>query len=505
MGPARFNHCLRRLPKEFAAIRSESVYRFSIGANTVESLRDGHLEPLTICWTSDGSLVFAARLEKANRKTPSRTDWWVVEGGGEIRNLTSAIGAVPTLLYADTRGSLIGTAGGDLWRIHTDEEPENLTGGFKPEIGSIVWPRGGNVGAQPLKEIITTVATSDGRDFFRFELDAGTIARLEKPVAEAILVDFSSETGIAVFTAATRSGTFLWLSKDENHRSIVETNQHLRGIVEAAVQQIEYESLQGEPLTGWVALPVGYEEGRAYPLIAFVYPGLVYGDQPPSHLTLNSARSLYNMQLLASRGYAVLFPSMPLGPDGVAGDPYMALPDAVLPAIDKVIEMGIADSERLGVMGQSFGGFGTYGLITQTNRFKAAVALAGFGDLVSLYGSFDARFRYGDHPHERRFPMWLFEIGQLRMGGPPWKDRERYLRNSPQTFIDQIETPLMIVQGDMDYVSMEQGEQIFTALFRQNKRAQFVRYWGEGHVIQSPANIRDLWERISAWFDKFLK
>ena len=61
----------------------------------------------------------------------------------------------------------------------------------------------------------------------------------------------------------------------------------------------------------------------------------------------------------------------------------------------------------------------------------------------------------------------------------------------------------MIVQGDMDYVTINQGEEFFTALYRQHKRARFVRYWGEGHVLESPANIKDLWQRMYAWFDEF--
>ena len=97
------------------------------------------------------------------------------------------------------------------------------------------------------------------------------------------------------------------------------------------------------------------------------------------------------------------------------------------------------------------------------------------------------------------------ETGQTRMGNPPWKDLGRYLRNSPLTYVDRVETPLMIIQGDMDYVAMQQGEQFFTALYRQNKRAKFVRYWGEGHVLQGPANVCDMWRQIYNWFDEFFK
>jgi dipeptidyl aminopeptidase/acylaminoacyl peptidase len=211
------------------------------------------------------------------------------------------------------------------------------------------------------------------------------------------------------------------------------------------------------------------------------------------------------MQALAAHGYVVVFPSMPLKPEGEPSDPYMDLQTGVIPAVDKMIEIGIADPKRIGVMGQSYGGYSTYGLVTQTNRFQAAVALAGLPDLISLYGQFDARERYSDHPQENLFYMSIAENGQERMGNPPWKDLGRYLRNSSIFYVDRVETPIMIMQGDMDYVAMQQGEEFFNSLYRQGKRARFVRYWGEGHVLESTANVTDMWKQIYAWFDEFLK
>ena len=96
----------------------------------------------------------------------------------------------------------------------------------------------------------------------------------------------------------------------------------------------------------------------------------------------------------------------------------------------------------------------------------------------------------------------LMESGQIRMGNPPWKDLGRYLRNSPIFSDERVQTPLLIIQGDLDFVGIEQGEEFFTALYRQGKRAEFVRYWGEGHVIQQPDNVRDMWKRIFAWFEQ---
>jgi dipeptidyl aminopeptidase/acylaminoacyl peptidase len=95
----------------------------------------------------------------------------------------------------------------------------------------------------------------------------------------------------------------------------------------------------------------------------------------------------------------------------------------------------------------------------------------------------------------------LLEDGQGRMGGPPWSDVERYLRNSPIMQVNRITTPLLIIQGDLDFIPVQQGEEMFTGLRRLGKRVTFVRYWGEGHSIDSPANIRDMWKRVFQWFD----
>ncbi len=198
-----------------------------------------------------------------------------------------------------------------------------------------------------------------------------------------------------------------------------------------------------------------------------------------------------------------LEPSMPLALEGEPDDPMLKLPNGVLPVVEHAVELGVADPDRIFLMGQSFGGYATYSLVTQTNRFKAAVALAGFCDLMSLYGVFDARLRYDDDAHEEMFMPKSLESAWARMGSPPQSDLGRYLRNSPLLQVDRVQTPLMIIQGDMDYVPIQQGEQFFTALYRQGKRAEFVRYWGEGHVLEGPANFRDMWRRIFDWFSQF--
>jgi dipeptidyl aminopeptidase/acylaminoacyl peptidase len=98
----------------------------------------------------------------------------------------------------------------------------------------------------------------------------------------------------------------------------------------------------------------------------------------------------------------------------------------------------------------------------------------------------------------------MSEGGQDALGAPPWKDAQRYIRNSPIFYADRVETPLLIIQGDMDYVHMQQGEEFFSAMNRQGKRARFIRYWTSGHVVGGANNL-DQWKQIFAWFDEFLK
>ncbi|NJQ98470.1 MAG: S9 family peptidase [Hydrococcus sp. CSU_1_8] len=276
----------------------------------------------------------------------------------------------------------------------------------------------------------------------------------------------------------------------------------MRAIAPGQLRQIEYISLDGEELKAQLILPPDYSPDRTYPVITWVYPGWVVSPIPHPSYELNFLNP-FNLQLAAARGYVVLEPSIPLNPEGEADDPMLKLLNGVLPAIEKAIALGIADPENLFLMGQSFGGYAVYGLIAQTNRFKAAVSLAGLANLVSLYGAFDPRFRYQNNAHEDFFHGALMESAQGAMGNPPWKDLGRYLRNSPIFAVDRVQTPLMIIQGDMDYVPIQQGEEFFASLYRQEKRAEFVRYWGEGHVLSSPANIKDMWERIFAWFNEF--
>jgi dipeptidyl aminopeptidase/acylaminoacyl peptidase len=502
-----------------------ALYRVNLGQHTITPQYPKELdvapiirEQAQIEWTSNGDLVIRAAKHLGDAKPTVRTrrDWYVIAKDGSAKCLTQNIEKDPPreVWPQDGRQAFIGVADSKIWRLNlAGGSAEDLTAQFGQKVSSIAWPSKTNSGTDEYRipgrtynQIVFDVRNATTLSPYLLELNSGKITPIKKPGEEAVFEAYDPKVGVGIYFNADRNGLEIWRTdvRSGNSTSLATANTFLRGIAEGEFKSIEYTSLSGEKLKGWLLLPYGYQPGKRYPMLAWVYAGSVYSEKQPSSALagINSSLSL-NMEIPAANGYVVLFPSMPNAPEGIAEDAMLRLPEGVLPAVDKAVEMGIADPDRLFLMGQSFGGFSTYGLVTQTQRFKAAASLAGLSDLVSLWGQFGARERYTDYPQEDLFMEALMEGGQVGLGGPPWKEWNRYIRNSPIFYVDRVQTPLMIIQGDMDYVAIQQGEEFFMSLYRQGKRAKFVRYWGEGHVLESPANIRDMWKQIFGWFDEF--
>ena len=258
---------------------------------------------------------------------------------------------------------------------------------------------------------------------------------------------------------------------------------------------IDWLSDDGKHLHGALLLPSNYRPGERYPLVVYAYGGVSLSDHFDRFGLAGSGPA--NMQLLATRGYAVLLPDAPQQ----VGTPMLDLAKAILPGVNKAIEIGIADPDRLAVMGHSYGGYTSIALIVQTGRFKAAISIAGVSDLIGSYGEMaEDASAYG---------VAIAERGQEAMGGTPWERRESYIENSPFFYFDRIQTPLLIVQGSRDTaVASFLGAQIFVALRRLGKEAQYAMYDGEGHSPSQEWNYEhqvDLSYRIIRWLDGHLR
>ncbi len=285
----------------------------------------------------------------------------------------------------------------------------------------------------------------------------------------------------------------IWMfdTDSRERQQVTDLNPHLRDLKFGNTRFVESETEKGKRLRGVLMLPADYEEGKQYPLVTWVYPGI--------------ARYIYsfgfddyimNFQLLAARGFAVLGVDMP----SISSKSFKKLPGYVLPAVDKVIEMGIADADRLGITGYGHGGYWTVGLMTQTNRFKAAVSGGGFYNLTRIYGDLTKRGR-------SLGIKWIESKNRMDIGGSLWEKRQRYIDNSPLFHLDKVETPVLVYCGEgYDGFDYTQSGELFSGLRRLEKRATFAWYRGEGHLVKywRPEHRADCWKRIIDWFEKHL-
>ncbi len=257
---------------------------------------------------------------------------------------------------------------------------------------------------------------------------------------------------------------------------------------------VEYLDADGGRRQASLLLPPDYVEGQQAPMIVIVYGGIM-GSQSIHRFGLFDCLCLADAHLYASHGYAVLLPDIPLGPR----DPRRGIPRGVLPAVNRVVELGIADPARIGVLGHSYGGYSVLALITQTEMFAAAVCSAGAVNLTSFYGALS---NAGD-------TSWLgwCESGQARLGGSLWESRDAYIENSSLFYLDRVKTPLLLLSGDGDPGAFTQASETFSALRRLGQRVELRNYRGEDHWsgLWSEPNLRDVLERTLAWFDEHLK
>jgi dipeptidyl aminopeptidase/acylaminoacyl peptidase len=345
------------------------------------------------------------------------------------------------------------------------------------------------------------VGQQDG--FYRIDLTTGRATPLLEQgqcyscVSQSPHIAVSEEGGPAAYLAEDATHyPDLWLT-DSNFthtRRLTATNPEIDKYQLGKGRLIEWLSPDGESLKGALLLPADYEQGRRYPLLVWVYGGNKLSDHF-DRFGLGYA-SPFNMQLFATHGYAVLLPDAPQS----VGTPMLDVAKSVLPGINRAIELGIADPDRLGIFGHSNGGYSTAALIVQTQRFKAAIDIAGTANLLGLYTEMAK--------DGTAFGTAIVEHGQDALGGTLWELRDRYIENSPIFYLDRVSTPLLIVHGAEDTgVSSFLGDQLFIALQRLGKRVEYAKYQGEGH---SPAdwsypNQLDLCKRMIAWFDSYLK
>lgn len=271
-----------------------------------------------------------------------------------------------------------------------------------------------------------------------------------------------------------------------------DVNPQTKDYVWPTVELVEWISLDGEKLQGLLYKPSNFNYAKKYPMITYFYER--ESDTMHQYKTPAPSASTINISYFVSNGYVVFVPDIPYK----VGYPGESAVSAIVSGVNKVVDMGFVDPKKLGIQGQSWGGYQVAYLITETNMFAAAGAGAAVSNMFSAYGG----IRYGSGAARQL----QYEQGQSRIGGTMWEYPLRYLENSPIFYADKVQTPVLLMNNDADgAVPWTQGVEFFTALWRLQKPAWLLNYNGEDHNLLQRKNQKDLSIRLGQFFDHYLK
>lgn len=301
----------------------------------------------------------------------------------------------------------------------------------------------------------------------------------------------SKAPGVFAVQSATRPAELFTTKNFSNKQQLTQLNSTFGQYVMGESRLVTWKGTDGKDYKGTLLLPAGYEKGKRYPMVVWQRPSNV-GSMA---LDTFGLMAFENYQILATRGYAVFYPDFPASS---SREVQQRAREVVFPGIDRVIELGIADKDRIAVTGTSWGGYSTFVLVTMTDRFKAAVAESGPSNELDSFTTF---LRNGS---AMRVQEAFNDIG-----GSPWDARQNFLDASPVFHLDKVTTPLMIVhaRGDGDYsIPQSHATQVFVGLRYLNRTVSMLLYeGGHGFSASSFTDQQEIWNRVIAWYDRYLK
>ena len=273
-------------------------------------------------------------------------------------------------------------------------------------------------------------------------------------------------------------------------QKISNVNPQIMDFAWGDAELVAWNSLDGIPLQGVLIKPANFDPGTRYPVIVYFYRFFSQRLYEFNQMVVNHRP---NFPFYTSNGYAVFLPDIRFD----IGHPGFSATKCLVPGVQKLIDMGVADPQAIGLHGHSWSGYQTAFAITQTNIFSCAIAGAPVSNMTSAYSGI--RWQSG---LARQFQ---YEKTQSRIGGSLWESPELYIENSPVFFADRIQTPLLIMFGDEDgAVPWYQGIELYLAMRRLEKDCVFLQYRGEPHHPQKYANKLDYSIRMKEYFDHYL-
>ncbi|MDQ7066402.1 MAG: S9 family peptidase [candidate division KSB1 bacterium] len=392
-----------------------------------------------------------------------------------------------TVVFSSTDGVKEWIRNRNLYRIPVSGgRPKNITKNFDEHASFVAWSSDGNY-------VYFYATEGVARHLYRVPARGGKVKKITGGHSVHGAFDVSPDGRTIVFMRENAEHPDeLFVSRVSRYepKQVSAVNAIADEYRIADSEIISWKGADGWTIEGILTKPVDYQPGQRYPLILLIHGG-------PAGVFVNSftASPGRPVQWLAAKGYAVLMPN-PRGSGGYGekfrkanlrdwgGKDYRD----IMAGVDFVIQRGIADPDRMGVMGWSYGGFMTSWIITQTERFKAARVGAGVTNLYSFYGQTD-----------------IPDFMEFYFASLPWTDAAVFKKHSALYFIDRVKTPTLILHGENDLrVPLAQGRELYTALKEMGVPVEFVVYPRQGHGVREPRLMRDVALRTVAWFDRWI-
>ncbi len=479
--------------------RRTHVYVLDLATKALTQITSGDYDDAQPAWSPDGRLIaFASNRSKPDSDRTYNTDIWVVaadntDKGAQLIQITTNPGddssptwspdgkliayttqLDPHLFQYATHHVAVSPSSGGPARVLTQSFDRNATEPrFSPD-GSSIYFIADDDGTQILARVPATGGEVTRAIAGRFMLYAYALAKNGDIAAQIDMPDRPSE----IYSQPTSSNKLTRLTKTND--------AFLAQLKLVHPEYVQFKSKDGTTVHGYLYKPLDYTPGKKCPSILRPHGGPVWAYY---------AEFTHLAQLLAANGYAVLLPN-PRGSSGY-GESYAKAIWADwgnkdfqddMAMVDYAIAQGIADPDKLGVGGWSYGGISTDFIIAQTVRFKAAISGAGEALNTSLFG------------HDEYQRDYETELGR------PWENHALWDKLSPFYKVANITTPTLFIGGDIDWnVPILGGEQMYQAMKSLGRETELVVYPGEYHEFKTPSHLKDRLERYLAWYGHYVK
>lgn len=473
--------------------RRNHLYTYTPGDTTAPvQITFGDYDASSPTWSPDGKSIAFVSNRSDNPDGNTNSDIWIVEPekNNSLRQLTTnpredyapawspdgksityitITAAEKVMWYATGHLATIEVANGKS-KVLTTELDRNVRRPRFSDDGQSIW-----------------FILEDSGEFqlAKMDVNSGGIERMIKDGISVRGFDMKGKT-IAALIGQPNQPSEIYAWRNNKTEQLTFANKTLLDSLELSIpENIHFKSADGTEIEGFLYKPIGYEEGKKYPTLLRIHGG------PVSQYAFDFR---FDPQLFAANGYVVI-ETNPRGSSGYGQDFSHAIFadwgnldfQDVMAGVDYAIDKGIADPERLGVGGWSYGGILTNYVITQSERFKGAIS----GASEALY-----RSNYG-HDHYQR--AWETELGL------PWENAEAWERISPFNKVANITTPTLWIGGAEDWnVPILNSEQMYQAMKRLGRETQLVVYPGEHHGISLPSFQKDRYERYLGWYKKYV-